>query len=114
MNTFKAFIESPANRTGISIWLGTAITMGAQYFLFHVRPSPADLLGIVLGFVQVIQPENSVTVSQMQKAIADLSKAITEKTSTAIGVEIGDVANIVAGVTVNHDMVGVTIDHDAP
>jgi hypothetical protein len=103
MNAFKAFIESPANRTGISIWLGTAITTGAQYFLFHIHPSSADLLGIVLGFVQVIQPENSVTVSQMQKAIADLSKAVTKKTPTAIGVEIGDVENIVAGVTANHD-----------
>lgn len=103
MSAFKAFIESPANRTGISIWIGTAITMGAQYFLFHMRPSSADLLGIVLGFVQVVQPENSVTVSQMQKAIADLSKAVTERTPTAIGAEIGDVANIVAGVTANHD-----------
>jgi hypothetical protein len=103
MNAFNAFIESPANRTGISIWLGTTITMLAQYFLFHMHPSSADLLGIVLGFVKVIQPENSVTVSQMQKAIADLSKAVTEKTPTAIGAEIWDVENIVAGVTVNHD-----------
>jgi hypothetical protein len=104
MSAFKTFIESPANRSGISIWLGTAITMCAQYFLFHIHPSSVDLLGFVLGFVQILQPENSVTVPQMQKAIADLTKAVTEKTPTAIGVAIGDVENIVASVIADHDV----------
>jgi hypothetical protein len=104
MNAFKMFTESPANRAGISIWLGTAVTVGVQYFLFHTHPSSADLLGIVLGFVQVMQLDNSVTVSQMQKVITDLSNAITEKTPTAIGAVIGDIENMVADVPVNHDV----------
>ncbi len=34
------FFESPQNRTGISIWIGTAITALVQQFVLHQALSP--------------------------------------------------------------------------
>jgi hypothetical protein len=92
------FFESPSNRTGLSIWLGTAMTAAVQYFGLHAQLSSVDVLGIVLGFVKIIQPENIVTVGQLQKAIADVSTMITAKTPAAINAVVADAESIVADV----------------
>jgi hypothetical protein len=95
------FFDSPANRSGLAIWLGTAITAAVQYFLLHLQPPSADLLGLVLGLVKVIQPENSVTVAQMQRAIADVQRAMAVKSPAAIGAVVADAEAIVDGVVKN-------------
>lgn len=92
------FLESPANRTGLAIWLGTVVTAVVQYFVLHQAVPSADLLGIVLGLVKIVQPENSVTVAQLETAIADLSAALTTKNAAAIGAVVADAEGIVAGV----------------
>jgi hypothetical protein len=92
------FFDSPANRSGLAIWLGTVITAAVQYFLLHITPPSADLLGLVLGLVKVIQPENSVTVAQMQRAIADVQSAMAVKSPAAIGAVVADAEAIAGGV----------------
>jgi len=101
MIKFEVFLDSPANRTGLAIWLGTAITAAVQYFLLHVTPPSADLLGLVLGLVKVIQPENSVTVAQMQKAIADVQSAMATRSPAAINAVVADAEAIAGGVVKN-------------
>jgi hypothetical protein len=95
------FFDSPANRTGLSIWFGTLITAAVQYFLLHITPPSADMLGLVLGLVKIIQPENAVTVSELQKSIADLSSALSAKTPGNIAALIMDAEQIVDGVVSN-------------
>lgn len=98
MNAWAKFIEAPENRTGLSIWLGTAVTASVQVFVFHTQLPTADLLGVVLGLVKILQPQNSVTVTQLETAIADVSRAIRAPTPAAIGTALGDAEAIAAGV----------------
>ncbi len=98
MSVLENFFESPANRTGLSIWFGTALTAVAQYFWLHVSLPSVDILGIVLGLIKIIQPENVVTVGQLQKSIADVAAMITERTPDAINAVVADAESIVAGV----------------
>ena len=72
----KEFFDSAQNRTGMSIWVGTAITALIQRFIFHEFLSSADLLGIVLGFLKIVEPDNTVTVSQLKKSMADMGVLI--------------------------------------
>lgn len=90
----KAFLESPTNRTALAIWLATIITALVQYFVFHTAPSSADLLGVVLGLVKVIEPDSAVTVSQLEKAVADTATAITTKSPAAIESAAADAVEI--------------------
>jgi|GEM_PF-4652516 hypothetical protein len=94
----KQFFDSPENRTGLSIWIGTALTAVTQYFWLHVPLPSADILGIILGLIKIIQPENTVTVELLQKTIADVSVMITEKTPGAINAVVADAESIVGGV----------------
>lgn len=98
MNAWQKFLDAPENRTGLSIWLGTAVTAAAQVFLLHTHPLSADLLGVVLGLVKILQPENSVTVAQLEKAIADLSHAVAAPAPATIGNVLQDAEAIAAGV----------------
>jgi hypothetical protein len=94
----EAFFQSPENRTGLAIWLGTAVTAGLQYFWLHETVSSADLLGLVLGLVKILQPENCVTVAQLEKAISDVSELMKTGNSAAVGAVVADVEGLVAGV----------------
>jgi hypothetical protein len=93
------FFESPSNRTALAIWLATVITAALQYFLLHVRPPSADLLGLVIGLVKLIEPETAVTVPQLQRAMADLSMALATKSPAAIERVVADTQIIAAGIT---------------
>ena len=95
----QKFFESPENRTGLAIWLGTAVTAALQYFWLHQVVASADLLGLVLGLVKIVQPENCVTVTQLEKAISDVSALLKTGNSAALGAVVADAEGIVAGVT---------------
>jgi hypothetical protein len=95
----KLFFESPSNRAGVSAWLATLLTVLAQYLVTHAAPPLADLLGVVIGFIAILQPDNTVSVVQLEKAIADLRSAISGKSPASLGAVIADVDGIVAGMT---------------
>jgi hypothetical protein len=95
----KIFLESPANRAGISAWLATAITALVQYLVTHAAPPVADLFGLVIGFVALVQPDNSVTTSQLEKAISDVRIAIATKSPASLGAVIVDVQGLVSNTT---------------
>ena len=94
----KEFFQSPENRTGLAIWLGTAVTVALQYFWLHQAFSAVDILGLVLGLVKIVQPENCVTVAQLEKAIGDVSILLKTGNSAAVGAVVADVDGLVAGV----------------
>ncbi len=98
MKALKRFFDSPANRTGLALWLGTAITAFLQHFLLHMKLPPADLLGIILGLVKILQPENTVTVAQMQKAMTDLTVMLRTKNPADLETVVKDAEGLVAGV----------------
>ena len=56
MNSIKVFLQSPTNRTGLAVWLGTAVTAAVQIFVLMQALPSEDLLGIVLGFVKILGP----------------------------------------------------------
>ena len=93
----ERFFQSPENRTGLAIWLGTAVTAGLQCFWLHQEVSSIDLLGLVLGLVKILQPDNCVTVTQLEKAIGDVSVLVKTGNSAAVGAVVADVEGIVAG-----------------
>jgi hypothetical protein len=93
----ERFFQSPENRTGLAIWLGTAVTAGLQYFLLHQVVSSIDLLGLVLGLIKILQPDNCVTVAQFEKAIGDVSVLLKTGNSAAVGAVVADVEGLVAG-----------------
>jgi hypothetical protein len=95
----KKFFQSPENRTGLVIWFGTAATAGLQYLWLHEAISSALILGLVLGLVKILQPENCVTVAQLEKAIGDVSALMKTGNSAAVGAVVADVEGLVAGVT---------------
>jgi len=64
----------------------------------HVQPPSADLLGLVVGFVKLIEPENAVTVPQLQRAITDLSSVLATKSPAAIESVVADAQTIAAGI----------------
>jgi hypothetical protein len=105
MKNIEKFLDSPTNRTGISIWLGTFITMMVQYFVLHLLPPSADLLGLVLGLVKIIQPENTVTVAQLQRAVADVRAALTGKNPEAISAVVSDAEGIASAVVTKSNSV---------
>ncbi len=94
----KAFFEVPSNRAGISAWIATVLTMLVQCLLSHAAPLEADLLGIVIGFVAILQPDNSVSVTELEKAISDVRTAMQEKSQSSIDAAISDAAQIAAQV----------------
>jgi len=95
----KKFFESPENRTGLAIWLGTVVTAALQYFWLHQGVPSADLLGLVLGLVKIAQPENCVTVAQLEAAIGDVSLLLKTGNSAAAGAVVADAEGILAGMT---------------
>ena len=97
MAKFK-FLQSPSNRTALAIWLGTAITAALQFFLLHVQPPSADLLGLVIGLVKLIEPETAVTVPQLQHAMNDLCAALATKSPASIEHVFEDAQAIAVGI----------------
>jgi len=93
----ERFFQSPENRTGLAIWFGTAVTAGLQYFWLRQAASSIDLLGLVLGLIKILQPDNCVTVAQLEKAIGDVSVLLKTENSAAVGAVVADVEGLVAG-----------------
>jgi hypothetical protein len=98
MNKIRAFFASPSNRYGLSVWCGTALTAAAQVAITQHSPPMADILGIVIGLVLIIQPDNSVTVSQLEKAIADTTLALTTKSPVAALAVVQDAEGLITDV----------------
>lgn len=99
MNSIKVFLRSPTNRTGLAIWLGTAVTAVLQYFVLKQALPSEDLLGIILGFVKILEPETAVTMAQLETAISDVAQLIKTKNPAEIETVLADVGTIAAGVT---------------
>lgn len=99
MNSIKVFFQSPTNRTGLAVWLGTAMTAAVQYFVLRQALPSEDLLGIILGFMKILEPETAVTVTQLETAIADVGQLIKTKNPAEITTVAADMGMIVAGVT---------------
>jgi hypothetical protein len=99
VNYVKTFLASPANRSGLAIWLGTAIVALCQYFVFHNTPSSADLLGLLVGFIRIIEPDASVSVGELAKTISDVQSVIATKSPASIAAVVGDGEKLVDGVT---------------
>ena len=102
MNSIRTFLQSPTNRTGLAIWLGTAMTAAVQYFVFKQTLPSEDLLGIILGFVKIFEPETAVTMAQLEAAIADVALLIRTKNPAEIETVVADMGTIAAGVTNGH------------
>jgi hypothetical protein len=98
MNSIKVFLQSPTNRTGLAIWLGTAVTAVLQYFVLKQALPSEDLLGIILGFVKIFEPETAVTVAQLETAIGDVVQLIKMKNPAEIETVVADMGMIAAGV----------------
>jgi hypothetical protein len=94
-----AFLKSPANRAGLSAWVATVLTAVLQYVVTRTVPPMVDLLGIVVGFVAMVQPDNSVTTEELARAIADVRAAMARKTLQSVAPVIADAEAIVASVT---------------
>ncbi len=93
--SIKQFFNSPQNRTGVSIWIGTAITALIQQFVVHQSLSSVDLLGLTLGFLKIIEPETTVTLPQLQKSLADVKAMIGAYSSEALAKVASDTSGIV-------------------
>jgi hypothetical protein len=94
----KLFFESPSNRAGVSAWLATLLTVLVQCLATHAAPPTADLLGVVIGFIAILQPDNTVSVAQLEKAIADLHNAVVDKSPANIAAVVADAEGIMRGV----------------
>jgi hypothetical protein len=95
----KQFFESPANRAGLSAWAATALTALVQVLVTRTLPPAADLLGLVIGLLAIVQPDNSVTRAQLEKAVADVQAMLHSKTPANVESVVADAAGLVAGVT---------------
>jgi len=102
MNSIRTYLQSPTNRTGLAIWLGTAMTAAVQCFVLKQTLPSEDLLGIILGFVKIVEPETAVTVPQLETAIADVAQLIRTKNPAEIETVAADMGTIAAGVTNGH------------
>ena len=67
----SGFFKSPQNRTGLAIWLGTAITALLQVFFLHQSLSSVDIFGLIIGFIKIIEPETTVTFEQLGQVLAE-------------------------------------------
>lgn len=90
----KKFLDSPHNRTGISIWMGAAVTVIIQRFEFHQILSSVDLFGLILGFLKIVEPENTVTQTQLQKAVSDMKAVFMMPGYESLGAAAPDVVSI--------------------
>jgi len=93
-----AFLKSPANRAGLSAWIATVLTAAIQYLVTRSVPPMVDLLGIAVGFVAMVQPDNCVTVDELERAIADVRAALVLKTPASVAPVITDAETIAAEV----------------
>ena len=96
--SIKKFFDSPQNRTGVSIWVGTAITGLIQRFVFHQTLSSVDLLGLILGLLKIIERENTATLAQLQKSVADLKDLFMTPNAESMGSAASDVAGFVKAI----------------
>lgn len=89
-----SFFKSPQNRTGLVIWLGTAITALVQVFLLHQSLSSVDVFGIIVGFIKIIEPETTVTTGELAQVLAEAKLAIKTPSLSDISTLSVDVAKV--------------------
>ena len=87
----KNFLQSPQNRTGLAIWLGTAITVLIQWGVLHQQLPAVDILGLVVGFLKIIEPETSVTTAQLEQAVSDVKMLLQSGDVTKVAAVASDV-----------------------
>lgn len=93
-----SFFDLPQNRTGISIWIGTAITALIQQFVMHQALSTVDLLGLVLGFLKIVEPENTATLAQLEGAVTAVKALIATHSPDALASVAADASGLVKAV----------------
>jgi hypothetical protein len=93
-----AFLKSPANRAGLSAWVATVLTAAVQYAVTRTVPPMVDLLGIVVGLVAMVQPDNCVTTDELARAIADVRTALVNQTPASIAPVMADAETITSAV----------------
>lgn len=96
--SLASFFASPQNRTGISIWIGTAITALVQYFVAHQTLSFVDLLGLILGFLKIVEPETTVTLAQLEGIITDVKEMITKESPGALAKITNDTSGLIEAI----------------
>lgn len=89
------FLNSPQNRTGIAIWAATALTALVQQFVVHQPLSSADLFGLVLGLLKIVEPENTATLAQLEGAVADVKALIGSHSADALVKVSTDVSGLI-------------------
>ena len=94
----EKFLDSPQNRTGILIWVGTMITALIQRFEFHQILSSIDLFGLILGFLKIVEPENTATLAQLQKSVTDLKVLFVTPDAESLGSVVSDVVGFVKAI----------------
>ena len=92
------FLNSPQNRTGLSIWIGTAVTVLIQHFIFWHFVSDIDLFGFITGLLKIFEPENTVTTEQFQKFISDTEILFTAPTPKSLVGVASDVSGFVKAI----------------
>ena len=94
-------LATESNRTGLSLWIGTAIVAAIQYFILHQTPATADLLGAVVGLLKILQPDANVTVTQLASEITAVKALIAAPDAAKLGAVINDTEALVAGAVNN-------------
>ncbi len=97
-NSVMQFLESPANRAGVSAWIATALTALMQWIVTQSPPPLDDLLGLVIGLIAVIQPDNSVTKGQVETLISDLQLALRHPDLASGGQVLTDVTTVASSI----------------
>ena len=95
----KTFLDSEANRTGLSMWLGTVLVAALQYFVLHQTPATADLLGLVIGAIKIWQPDATVTAAQLTSEISAVKALIAAPGAGTVGAAINDTEALIGAVT---------------
>lgn len=96
--SLRKFFDSPQNRTGILVWLGTTITALIQRYALHQAPSSVDIFGLILGLLKIIEPENTATVAQLQKSMMDIKLLLKAPNVESLGAVASDVVGIVEAI----------------
>jgi hypothetical protein len=89
----EKFFDSPANRTGLVLWAGTAAAAAMQWYTTKAI-NPVDVVGVLMGLAKIVLPDNSITSRMLLKAGVDIQAAL--KNPDSIGLVLADGATIVA------------------
>lgn len=102
MNSFLAYIKKryaePTTKTGVLTGIFTIIVDVIQYFIFHIVPTETTIIGSLLSISLIIIKDNTITIEQLEKAIADTISAIRSPTESNIKPAAADDIQIVTAI----------------